>query len=63
MASRTVAKGSKMRARRQPGRADKSVARPTAVGNNGYPGAGGSGNTDKSGTVGGSSNAMKSGTP
>lgn len=63
MAKRTVAKGSRKTARRQPGRAAKAINSRTAVGNNGYPGSGGSGNVDKSGTVGGSSNAMKSGTP
>lgn len=77
MAKETVVKGSKRKAHRQPGRATTTINSQTQAGNNGNlgiqtPGSGAKGAPGnpvtpggvvmKSGTAGGSGNAMKSGT-
>ena len=59
MAERNVARGTRRRARRQPGRADRNVATGRPPMDEGVEG--GSGNNDLSGTPGGSSNSLLSG--
>lgn len=64
MATKSVAKGSRRSARRQPGNASKAIRKTTSAGSTGNVArGGGSSSRMMSGTPGGSSNAMKSGTP